>query len=127
MNAEYRKDGSRQNNSEELNPGRREKNFALKIKFSEIAQNETGEFDPKNDPLRRLGIQLRLKRIKAGFDAVEFAVKIGIEIEALAAIEFGYAPLQEVDKYLDAIAEGLGIPSGAIRNFLGYLISEGTA
>ena len=83
-----------------------------------------GENTSTDTPLMRFGVQLRLKRNSVGYRPLDFASKIGLDIETLAAIEFGLASLTEIDVNLPRIADGLGISSIALRNFLDYLYNE---
>ena len=120
MNADHRKSNSRQNNSVRLGIGRIEK----KSSTASALESGFGECNFTYGPLRRFGYQLRLKRQRAGYDPEKFADKVGMDLEYLAAIEFGYASLKEVDSSLDLIAGGLGIPSNALRKFLDYLNND---
>lgn len=72
-------------------------------------------------PLERLGIQISMRRKQAGYSAIAFAALINIDIETLAAIEFGYATIEEVNIYLKRITTGLGIREESLIKFLNQL------
>lgn len=72
-------------------------------------------------PLERLGIQISIRRKQAGFSASDFAALVDIDIEMLAAIEFGYASMDEVNLYLKQITHGLGIREQSLIKFINQL------
>lgn len=74
--------------------------------------------------LQRFGLQVALKRRMAGFSAMQFALKTGLRVETITAIEMGYADLDVIGMNLNSIADGLGIAENVLQSFLRYLISE---
>jgi len=75
-------------------------------------------------PLQRFGLQVALKRKMAGFSATQFAIKTGLRVETITAIEMGYAGLDVISMNLNSIASGLGITENVLQSFLRFLISE---
>ena len=70
------------------------------------------------------GLLLRLRRKQAGYTPAQLAIKIGIKLETLAAIEFGFAPPKLVKMHLPSIANGLGISPQALGKLMDHLIRE---
>jgi hypothetical protein len=75
-------------------------------------------------PLERFGLQVRCRRRQAGFAAWEFAARIDIEFDLMAALEFGFASFEDVENNIPKIANGLELPESVFWKFLEFLCHD---
>jgi len=98
--------------------------LSMKTMDCSLNQSNIRLIDEKATPLQRFGILIRFRRRKVGYDPLTFASKIGIDFEFLAAIEFGFAPLEVVRLNLNRIASGLGLQPAALMGILNDIYSD---
>lgn len=78
----------------------------------------------RDTPLERFGLLIRRRRGQAGYTPWEFAARIGVEFDMMAALEFGHASFVDVKNHIPNIAKGLELPESVFWRFLDFLCQD---